>query len=132
MGVAVMELAIEAVDIDTLISDPDNARLHNNRNRDAVRRSIKQFGIRKPIVAHERTKIVYAGNLTLKRNHQLIEILIFSFVFFFYENVTARTATRTIRNLRTRFGRSAIHTFCVVNPFGAVFIHVFHVTRFAT
>ena len=60
-----MELKVELVDIDTLITDPDNVRLHNDRNRDAVRRSIKQFGIRKPVVAHAKTNIVYAGNLTL-------------------------------------------------------------------
>lgn len=34
-------------------------------------RSIKQFGIRKPIVAHELTKIVYAGNLTLEVAREL-------------------------------------------------------------
>lgn len=32
-----MELKIEAVDIDTLITDPDQVRVHNDRNRDAVR-----------------------------------------------------------------------------------------------
>jgi len=53
-----MELKVELVDIDTLISDPDNVRIHNDRNRDAVRRSLKQFGIRKPVVAHAKTNIV--------------------------------------------------------------------------
>lgn len=53
-----MDLNVELVDIDTLISDPQNVRLHNERNRDAVQRSIKQFGIRKPIVAHAKTNAV--------------------------------------------------------------------------
>jgi len=48
-----------------LISDPDNAREHPERNIEAIKRSIQRFGIRKPIVAKEDTKVVYAGNATL-------------------------------------------------------------------
>lgn len=49
-----------------LIPDPDNAREHSQRNIEAIKRSIQRFGIRKPIVAKEDTKIVYAGNATLQ------------------------------------------------------------------
>ena len=48
-----------------LIPDPSNLRLHPARNHQAVMDSIKAFGIRKPVVAHEGSKIVYAGNETL-------------------------------------------------------------------
>lgn len=60
------QLTITTEDPETLICDPANARTHNRKNYDAIRRSIKQFGIRKPIVAHEKTRIVYAGNATLQ------------------------------------------------------------------
>jgi site-specific DNA-methyltransferase (adenine-specific) len=45
-----------------LIPDPDNARAHDRRNIDAIKGSIQKFGIRKPVVAHESSKIIYAGN----------------------------------------------------------------------
>ena len=48
-----------------LFQDPDNLRLHPGRNHEAVLQSIKAFGIRKPVVAHEGSKVVYAGNETL-------------------------------------------------------------------
>lgn len=48
-----------------LIPDPDNAREHSERNIEAIKRSIQRFGIRKPVVAKEDTKVVYAGNATL-------------------------------------------------------------------
>lgn len=54
-----------------LIIDPQNTREHSSRNIDAIKRSIQQFGIRKPIVAKEDTKIVYAGNATLIAAQQL-------------------------------------------------------------
>lgn len=59
------ELKISTFDTETLISDPDNVRRHGERNHDALIRSIKRFGVRKPIVAHAGTYIVYAGNETL-------------------------------------------------------------------
>ena len=48
-----------------LIPDAHNLRLHPARNHDALLASIKAFGIRKPIVAHAESKVVYAGNETL-------------------------------------------------------------------
>jgi len=62
----VTNLEVTLFDVDKLIPDPDNVRLHDDRNKDALIRSIKRFGIRKPIVAHKTTNIVYAGNLTLE------------------------------------------------------------------
>ena len=59
------ELKISTFDAEKLIPDPENVRRHGERNHDAVIRSIKRFGVRKPIVAHEGTHIVYAGNETL-------------------------------------------------------------------
>ncbi|MHC4395628.1 MAG: ParB N-terminal domain-containing protein [Planctomycetota bacterium] len=60
------ELKVTLFDIDKLILDPDNAREHPFRNIDAITRSIKLFGIRKPVVASADTKIVYAGNATVE------------------------------------------------------------------
>jgi len=55
-------LKVTSFDTAKLIPDPNNARLHDRRNIDAIKQSIQRFGIRKPIVAHEASKIVYAGN----------------------------------------------------------------------
>lgn len=51
---------------DKLVPDPDNVRNHPQPNHDALARSIRRFGIRKSVVAHESSLIVYAGNETLK------------------------------------------------------------------
>jgi ParB-like chromosome segregation protein Spo0J len=59
-------LEITLFDIDKLVSDPENTRSHDNRNKEAVKRSIERFGLRKPIVAAKDTNVVYAGNLTLE------------------------------------------------------------------
>ena len=56
------KLKITYHNIAELIPDPDNARLHDRRNIDAIKQSIQRFGIRKPIVVHESSKICYAGN----------------------------------------------------------------------
>ncbi len=45
-----------------LIPDPENVRQHDRRNIEAIKQSIQRFGIRKPVVAHEDSSIVYAGN----------------------------------------------------------------------
>ena len=60
------ELKVTLFETDKLIPDPENTREHPSRNMDAIRRSIQRFGIRKPIVVSEDTKIVYAGNATLE------------------------------------------------------------------
>lgn len=60
------ELKITEFETAKLIPDPENARRHPLPNKEAIRRSIKQFGIRRPIVASEDTNIVYAGNGVLE------------------------------------------------------------------
>ena len=55
-------LKVTYFDTVKLIPDPENVRQHDRRNIDAIKQSIQRFGIRKPIVAHELSKIVYAGN----------------------------------------------------------------------
>lgn len=54
-----------AVPLNRVRLDPENARLHNERNLDAIRKSLQRFGQRKPIVADIETGIVEAGNGTL-------------------------------------------------------------------
>ena len=56
-------MKIELVKIDDLELDPHNARRHDKRNLDAIARSLKEFGQRKPIVVW-RNRVV-AGNGTL-------------------------------------------------------------------
>ena len=60
------ELSVSLFEAKKLIPDPSNVRLHDNRNHETILRSIQRFGIRKPIVAHADTHIVYAGNETLR------------------------------------------------------------------
>ena len=56
------ELKVTYHNINELIPDPGNARLHDRRNIDAIKQSIQRFGIRKPIVVDEDTKTIWAGN----------------------------------------------------------------------
>lgn len=53
------------VPVGRLHEDPRNARLHSERNVEAVRRSLELFGQVKPIVAR-RDGTVIAGNATLR------------------------------------------------------------------
>lgn len=55
-----------AVPVSVLHSDPDNVRLHGERNRHATRSSLAKYGQRKPLVVNERTMTVEAGNGTLE------------------------------------------------------------------
>ena len=50
------------VDLDTLHEDPANARLHNERNLQAIAASLKQFGQVEPLVVHKNTGKVIGGN----------------------------------------------------------------------
>lgn len=50
--------------ISELLSDPENARLHDERNLTAIARSLEAFGQQKPIVV-DRAGVVVAGNGTL-------------------------------------------------------------------
>jgi DNA modification methylase len=60
------DLKVTEFDTNKLIPDPENARRHPQPNKNAIRRSIQQFGIRRPLVASEDTNIVYAGNGVLE------------------------------------------------------------------
>lgn len=55
-----------AVDISTLKYDPENARLHPEKNKEAIVASLRLYGQVKPIVVNKRTGIVVAGNGTLE------------------------------------------------------------------
>lgn len=57
-------LAVETVDIASLSPDPANARLHNAKNIEAIKASLRRFGQQKPIVV-DRSNVVRAGNGTL-------------------------------------------------------------------
>jgi len=54
-----------AVDVDELVEDPANARLHPTRNMQAITASLRRFGQRKPLVVRSEGRIVEAGNGTL-------------------------------------------------------------------
>lgn len=58
-------LVVEDVDINSVVEDPENARLHSERNLADVRRSLERFGQRKSIVVRRRDRVVIAGNATL-------------------------------------------------------------------
>lgn len=62
-------MKIEIVDINSLVPDPSNARLHGEKNLAAIKGSLAKFGQRKPIVT--RNGVVIAGNGTLAAAKQL-------------------------------------------------------------
>lgn len=62
---------IRLLDIDVPELDPENARKHSKRNIEAVKESLTNYGQRKPIVIHVKTKVVIAGNGTLLAARQL-------------------------------------------------------------
>ncbi len=55
---------LETVPIDSVTPDPDNVRLHSERNLEAIRASLGKFAQLKNIVVNERTRRVVAGNAT--------------------------------------------------------------------
>lgn len=59
-------LAPHIVDINLLKYDPLNARLHPEKNLEAIKESLALFGQLKPIVARRDSGIVVAGNGTLE------------------------------------------------------------------
>lgn len=61
-----IKLEIKTVPIDSLTPDPENARLHPERNMDAIRQSLALYGQLKPLVVREEGMIVVAGNGTLQ------------------------------------------------------------------
>ena len=58
------ELRIETVNINSLTSDPANARKHDERNLKAIENSLQKFGQRKPICVTPDSMVI-AGNGTL-------------------------------------------------------------------
>ena len=60
---------IESVRITDLVSDPNNARKHDEKNLQAIKGSLTQFGQRKPIVVQG--NVVIAGNGTLEAAKRL-------------------------------------------------------------
>jgi len=50
------------VAISSLIPDPNNARLHPERNLDAIKQSLATYGQRAPLVVREQNRMVAAGN----------------------------------------------------------------------
>ncbi len=57
-------LTVTTIAIDKLVFDPSNARLHPDKNLDAIKGSLTKFGQQKPIVINKKN-IVIAGNGTL-------------------------------------------------------------------
>jgi ParB-like chromosome segregation protein Spo0J len=56
-------LKVQLVKVDSLESDPENARKHSQKNLDAIAASLRTFGQRRPLVVYG--NIVIAGNGTL-------------------------------------------------------------------
>lgn len=56
------QLAEFLTPLDELIIDPNNAMDHDGRSIDAIAQSLDEFGQDLPIIAHEKTKIVFVGN----------------------------------------------------------------------
>lgn len=55
-----------AVSIEVLVPDPMNARLHPERNIEAIKDSLRLYGQQKPVVVRKETGVVVAGNGTLE------------------------------------------------------------------
>jgi len=62
-------MEINSVRISDLVSDPNNARKHDEKNLEAIKGSLTQFGQRKPIVVQG--NVVIAGNGTLEAAKRL-------------------------------------------------------------
>lgn len=54
------------VDVESLTPDPNNARVHGDRNMEAIMASLKLYGQMKPIVVRKQDMVVAAGNGTLE------------------------------------------------------------------
>jgi ParB-like chromosome segregation protein Spo0J len=60
---------IEKVKIESIRNDPENARIHSEKNIEAIAGSLKSFGQRRPLVVWD--DIVIAGNGTLEAAKRL-------------------------------------------------------------
>lgn len=63
-------MKIETINITDVVTDPNNARRHNDKNLKAIIGSLTQFGQRKPIVVNKNNTVI-AGNGTLEAAKQL-------------------------------------------------------------
>lgn len=61
----------QVVSINLLVPDPLNARLHPERNIEAIMDSLCLYGQRKPLVARQQDMVVAAGNGTLEAAKKL-------------------------------------------------------------
>lgn len=52
----------EIVQISSLVIDPNNARLHPERNLEAIKKSLALYGQRSPLVVRKQNRMVAAGN----------------------------------------------------------------------
>ena len=55
-------MKIDLVDIETLITDPNNARKHGDKNMATIRSSLKQFDVVEPLVVRRSNNVVIGGN----------------------------------------------------------------------
>jgi len=62
---------LKEVQIDTLVLDPQNARTHSNKNKDAVRASISEFGQVEVLVVQKGTNVVIGGNCRLQEMRRI-------------------------------------------------------------
>ena len=64
-------MEFKEVPLDWLVLDPQNARLHNDRNKNAVRASLSEFGQVEVLVIQKGTNIVIGGNCRLQEMRRL-------------------------------------------------------------
>ena len=67
-------MKIETLRIADLVSDPNNARRHDDKNLEAIKGSLTQFGQRKPIVIQGNTVIAGNGTLAAAKSLGWVEI----------------------------------------------------------
>lgn len=60
-----------AIPIDAIVLDPENARMHDERSLAGIEKSLQRYKQRKPIVVHEDTMTVKAGNGTVEAAKRL-------------------------------------------------------------
>lgn len=65
------DLREQAVSVDSVEQDPANVREHPEKNKQAVKRSLREFGQRQVLVAREEQRTIIAGNLRLEVAREL-------------------------------------------------------------
>jgi ParB-like chromosome segregation protein Spo0J len=65
-----MKESVKSVSVSDLELDPENVRKHSQKNLDAIKESLRQFGQVKPIVINSDLKVI-AGNGTLTAAKEL-------------------------------------------------------------